>query len=388
MRHVSPAFRLLLGLNFLLWFAGYQVFPVVPLHLRDLGASLAESGRFAAFLTVGTATGALLLGRLGDRIGAAKMLRTSSLGLTLLLLAYAFPHRPWPFLLMAPLHGLLWAGMKTSAMSLAAQTLRPEQRTVGLSWFGLSGALGVALGPLAGLSVLPLLGFPLQILLTAAVFAFIGLGPSPRVTDVHAEARAQAAWPGRAILVPGILLLAWGFPQGTLAPFSAQEAKWLGQGWVSALLTCFALGMLCSRSVFGLLGRGMAPMRLLPTLLAGGILAMAALGFLPGALLRHMIGGFLFGASLGLAHTLLFAQAMARSGPRRGEAVGLMYLAYEMGMGLGAATVGPAMEAAARRWNPAQGFRTGWVLAAAPLLLAFPLAWWARRSQNLEGGLP
>ena len=57
----------LLGLNTLVWFAGYQVFAIVPLHLRGMGASLAGSGRFAAFLTLGTASGALLMGRLGDR---------------------------------------------------------------------------------------------------------------------------------------------------------------------------------------------------------------------------------------------------------------------------------------------------------------------------------
>ena len=45
---------------------------------------------------------------------------------------------------------------------------------------------------------------------------------------------------------------------------------------------------------------------------------------LPGGLLRHALGGALFGACLGLSHTLLFAEASARCGPRRTEAVGLI----------------------------------------------------------------
>ena len=62
-----------------------------------------------------------------------------------------------------------------------------------------------------------------------------------------------------------LIIFAWGWAQGLLPPFSAQEARHLGLAWPSALLTCFALGMLASRSAFGLLGRGMAPLRPLPT---------------------------------------------------------------------------------------------------------------------------
>lgn len=387
-RHAG-SFRALLGLNFLVWFAGYQVFPVVPLHLRDLGATLAGSGRFAAFLTVGTALGALLLGRLGDRVGPARLFRLSAAGLVGVLASYALLGHVWPFLVLAPLHGLLWAGMKTSAMAMATQLLPLEDRASGLSWFGLSGALGVALGPLAGLQAFPMVGFKPQILVTAAAFVLLALGPGLGALRAEPALPAKGPWPGRRILVPGLLIFAWGWAQGLLPPFSAQEARHLGLLWPSALLTCFALGMLASRSAFGLMGRGMAPLRPLPALMAGGLAALMLLGLLPGGLLRHALGGALFGACLGLAHTLLFAEASARYGPRRTEAVGLMYLAYETGMGLGAGLVGQAMEHFARLRGDGFAFRAGWLLGGLLILAALPLALRAhRRAASDPGGPP
>lgn len=387
-RALPPCFRALLALNFLVWFAGYQVFAVVPLHLRDLGASLAGSGRFAALLTLGTASGALLMGRLGDRIGAARLFRLCGAGLVAMFGGYALLRLPWGFLALAPLHGLLWAGLKTSAMSMASLALPVEDRAAGLSWFGLSGALGVALGPLAGLFLFPVLGFAPLLALTAASFLPIALGPGLVCDPAEGRAAAEGPWPGRLIAVPALLIFTWGWGQGLLPPFSAQEARALHLAWPSALLTCFAIGMLASRSAFGLLGRGLPPLRPIPALMGGGLVALGILALAPGGLLRHALGGALFGASLGLAHTLLFTQAVGLGGPRRGEAVGLMYLAYELGMGLGAGVVGQAMELVSRHFGEGMGFRAGWALGGALLLLALPLALRARRSAILVAGGP
>lgn len=387
-RRSAGSFQALLALNFWLWFAGYQVFPVVPLHLRHLGASLAESGRFAAFLTVGTALGALLLGRVGDRVGPGRLFRFSAAGLCCLLIGYGFLERPGAILGLAPGHGLLWAGLKTSAMAMATELLPVERRAAGLSWFGLSGALGVALGPLLGLQALPWIGFRRQIILTGVVFAVLALSPGLGALRTKAQPTHEGPWPGWRIQLPAALIFAWGWAQGLLPPFSAQEARWLHMAWPSALLTCFAIGMLASRSAFGFLGQGFPPLRLMPFLILGGLGALALLGVLPGALLRHVLGGATFGACLGLAHTLLFAEASARCGPRRTETVGLMYLAYETGMGLGAGLVGQAMERFARAWGDGLAFRAGWLMGGVCLLLALPFAWKAQSATSKVQDVP
>ncbi|MCX6546893.1 MAG: hypothetical protein NTW40_02440, partial [Acidobacteria bacterium] len=62
-------FLILWAFYFLVFAAGYQLFPVVPLHLRDMGASLAESGRFQTAFMLGSGFGSLFTGPLGDRLG-------------------------------------------------------------------------------------------------------------------------------------------------------------------------------------------------------------------------------------------------------------------------------------------------------------------------------
>ena len=49
----TSAFTLIWAMTFLTFFAAFQLFPTVPLRLRDLGASLAESGRFMTLFTLG-----------------------------------------------------------------------------------------------------------------------------------------------------------------------------------------------------------------------------------------------------------------------------------------------------------------------------------------------
>ena len=71
---LTAPFVLLCAFYFLVFAAGYQLFPVVPLHLRDLGASLAESGRFQTAFMLGSGFGSLFTGPLGDRLGQRRVL--------------------------------------------------------------------------------------------------------------------------------------------------------------------------------------------------------------------------------------------------------------------------------------------------------------------------
>ena len=63
---MTTPFIILCAFYFLVFAAGYQLFPVVPLRLRELGASLAESGRFQTAFMLGSGFGSLFTGPLGD----------------------------------------------------------------------------------------------------------------------------------------------------------------------------------------------------------------------------------------------------------------------------------------------------------------------------------
>ncbi|HJV21303.1 MAG TPA: MFS transporter [Holophagaceae bacterium] len=368
-RLLTRPFKLTWAFYFCVFAVGYQLYPVLPLRMRDLGASLAESGRFMALFMIGSGVGALFTGSLGDRLGPRRVMMGASLLCAAFFAAYAFVGSTALLLLLAPLHGVVWSALRTSGVSKAGGLLPEENKAEGLTIFGLASPSGVALGPLVGLFLFPRLGIRPHMLLLALGFLGEALLARQLPKDrPHRDARPallQAPepwlWPVAALLF--VLALSY----GPMPPYAAQEAKALGLAWPSALLTCFALGMMGLRLILGFTGLGRDPLRLLPWMLLLAAFGNALLVTLPGGLGRHIAGALVYGAGYGMVHTLVFTAALTHAAPaRRGAGVGLLYASFDAGSALGAWGIGPVME----RWS----FRHGWAVGAVALLLVLPLA--------------
>jgi MFS family permease len=369
----TPAFQLLCLFYFLVFAVGYQLFPVVPLHLRSLGADLAESGRFMGAFTLGSAIGSLFTGPLGDRLGQRRVLRIASLLMVAFFVAYAFiddPAHRWVFYVLAPVHGLIWSGLRTASVAKAGSMLMPEHRAEGMSFFGLSSPSGVAAGPVVGLLLLGLLGFRWQMLALGAAFLVLNLLAKYLPRETPGQLRRDAAFqlPEKVVLLPVIILFLVGVSFGPMPPYSAQEAKFLHASWTSALLTSLALGMVGLRGLLGFTGMGRRPIQLLSLMLWMSVAGMALLALLPGVTLRHALGGAIYGAGYAMTHTLIFMVIINRSKPdRRGAGVGALYFAYDAGQAAGAFLLGNAMEWIGHGWGLAAGYRWGWALGGLAL---------------------
>jgi len=363
-RYLTPAFGLLAVFYFLVFFAGYQ------LHLRDMGASLSESGRFMGGFTLGSAVGSLFTGPLGDRLGQRRVLRVASLLTVVFFVAYAFMHTRWGFYVLAPIHGLLWSGLRTASMTKAGSMLAPEQRAEGMAFFGMAGPGGVALGPLVGLLVLPLLGFRWLVLALGVAYLLLHVFIKQLPRDAPGQPRSTTLiqLPDRLVLFPVLILFLLGMSFGPIPPYSAQEAKFLHEAWPSALITTLAGGMVGMRLIIGFTGMGRSPIHQLLRVILLTLSGMVLLAVMPWALPRHILGGLLYGAGYGMVHTLIFMVIIERSHPdRRGAAVGALYFAYDTGQALGVLLAGGLMEAVGHRWGLALGYRSGWALAALAL---------------------
>jgi MFS family permease len=207
-----------------------------------------------------------------------------------------------------------------------------------------------------------------MLLLLASVFAVLHLliGTLPRETPREVDATVFQ-WPERAIWGPVAVMLLVGLGFGPIPPFSAQEAKALGAAWPSAFLTCFALGMMSIRGLLALTGMGRRPVTLLPWMIALATLGYGCLAFLPGSLLRHILGGAIYGGGYGMVHTLLFMHILETTPPtRRGGAVGALFFAFDIATAIGAMGLGWIMERA--------GFRWGWGIGTALMIVSIPVA--------------
>ena len=367
---LTAPFLLLAVFYFLAFFAGYQLFAVMPLHLRDMGASLAESGRFMGGFTLGSALGSLFTGPLGDRLGQRRVLRVASLLMVVFFVAYGFLPTRWGFFLLAPIHGLLWSGLRTASMTKAGSMLAPSQRAEGMAFFGMAGPGGVALGPLVGLLVLPFVGFKWLVLLLGAAYLLLHVLIKSLPGDAPSQGRTSALFqlPDRSVLVPVLILFLLGISFGPIPPYSPQEAKFLHEAWPSALITTLAGGMVGMRLIIGLTGMGRRPIDQLRRVILLTLAGMVLLALMPGGLPRHILGGLLYGAGYGMVHTLIFMVIIERSQPdRRGAAVGALYFSYDAGQAVGVLLAGGLMEAVSHRWGLAMGYRSGWALAALAL---------------------
>lgn len=370
----TRAFVLLAVFYFTVFLAGYQLFPIVPLHLRSLGADLAESGRFMGAFTLGSAVGSLFTGPLGDRLGQRRVLRVASLLMVVFFTAYALIDKPehrWIFYALAPIHGLVWSGLRTATVAKAGSMLVPEIRAEGMSFFGMSSPAGIAVGPLLGLLLWPVLGFRWMLIVLGAIYVALHLliKSLPKEPPEYRRRNALFLLPERVTLWPALLLFGIGVSFGPVPPYSAQEAKFLHLSMPSAFLTSLALGIVGLRLILGLTGLGRRPIRRLIPMLWVTLTGMAMLALLPGGTFRHISAGLMYGAGYGMVHTLMFMYMIDASRPdRRGAAVGVLYFSYDLGQAAGAVVLGWAMERLGAHWGLVAGYRGGWALGCLALV--------------------
>ncbi len=158
-----------------LWATGAGVImPMVPLHIRFLGASFAETGvivgMFGLGALVGNIPGGMVIGHLGKK---RAMLLALLLEVGLGVIAASVSH-PW---LMAPIilglgvtHTLFFVARLAAFQELVPNNLRGRA----LSFLGGESRMGSSLGPVIGGLVADKLGFP-AIYLVFGFFSFLVL---------------------------------------------------------------------------------------------------------------------------------------------------------------------------------------------------------------------
>ncbi|HEX9009464.1 MAG TPA: MFS transporter [Holophagaceae bacterium] len=363
----SRGFALVWAITFLTFFAAFQLFPTVPLRLRELGASLAESGRFMSLFTAGSATGALLTGPLGDRLGHRRLVVACALLYGGFLAAYAVLGNRWGFYLLAYPHGVVWSGLLTATMASLGEVLPETRRADGMSLYGLASPGGVVVGPVLGLWIQQRWGFQPIGWYLAGIFLLLGLLGTSLPKDHPHAAPEPFRWPEASVFAPALVFFSVALGYGALGSYTAQEGLALKMRLPSVFLSCMALGMVLMRLAMARRGFGRRPIRMLPAMLLGAFAGMALLALLPGGTWRHVLSALLYGAGYSMMHTLLNARLLETVDPkRRGAAFGALLFSFDAGIGLGSFALGWAIGA----W----GYRAGWALGALAILASLPTA--------------
>jgi DHA1 family multidrug resistance protein-like MFS transporter len=172
-----PGIMLVMGVTFLIQYGASVVTPVLSLFIRELanGVNAASTaGAIIAGTGVASAIAAVLIGRLGDRVGHRRILPACLLGAALVCIPQVFVRSPGQLFALRLALGVFLGGLMPSTNALLAGLVPAERRG---SAFGL-GATAISLanviGPLSGALLGGSLGMRSVFLATAILYA-VGL---------------------------------------------------------------------------------------------------------------------------------------------------------------------------------------------------------------------
>ena len=208
----------LVGASFADALGATMILPVVPLFLRQAGASYAEIGLVAAaFWGAGLLVG-YPIGRLSDRLGRKRLLVISQVVYAAATATFALSPSPLWFLALRALQGGAAGAANVLAMAAVADVVVPERR--GRAYGSLTGAYmtGTIVGPLIGATL-----FTLSVALTFLASALVALAVGVIIA---------ATLPGRAAVV------------AARVPLRLGAAVWRNRAVLGILLASAALGLL------------------------------------------------------------------------------------------------------------------------------------------------
>jgi MFS family permease len=373
-RLFTPRFFLMCGFSFAVFFSAFQLFPTAPFRIRDLGGDTFAAGLFLACLTFASAVSAPFTGAMADRFGLRRTLRVGGVALTVFSAGYAILPDYRLMLGLTAVHGLFWSAVLTASAAYMTGMLPPSRRAEGISYWGLSSVLALAVGPSIGFWLyqfgwVALCGVMGLLNLFVAVIAWRLPKERPH------PARGQGQQPGpliewRVLVLSGTLLL-YSYSYGAITSVAAMYAEASGSAPKGVYLTVVGLAIIATRPFLGRIADRVGYVRLLlPCLvmISAGLIVLMSGGSRP----RQILSAVIFGTGYGTAYPVYAAYLLQRvHAARRGAAFGALIAAFDTGIGAGSLVTGWIVGMA--------GYQAGFGAAAALSALAIPYFFAVRR---------
>lgn len=367
----TPRFISLWLFQFGTFFSAFQLLPVIPLRIIELGGSKAAAGLFLAVYTFASAFAAPVMGTVADLVGRRRMLIIASLLFVAFSLAYGVV--PWlpMVLVIAVAHGAIWSSILSAASAIMTGFIPVSRRSEGLGYWGLAPTAAIAIAPAVGMQVHRLGWFALcaEIAVLSALMALWAVrlpADAPRQEKASLP-RVLDLWDWR-VLKTALSFSVVSFGYGGITSYVAILARERGIHPESLFFTVFATTVVVVRIVTGRFGDRRDPRVLLYPAFAAMPPAFALLAI--ASTRAQMIGaGILFGIGLGASFPAFMTFVVTHTAEQfRARTFGSVILAFDTGIGLGSIAIG----AIGARWSLGTAFAASAVLAclAIPIFIA------------------
>jgi len=378
----TPRFISLWLFQFGTFFSAFQLLPVIPLRIIELGGSKAAAGLFLAVYTFASAFAAPVMGTLADYVGRRRMLVIASLLFVVFSLAYGMV--PWlPLVLViAIVHGAIWSSILSSASAIMTDFIPVSRRTEGLGYWGLAPTAAIAIAPAVGMHVHHFGWFALcaeLAVLSALMALWAARLPGGQGNAVMPEKASRPhiidLWDFR-VLKTALSFAVVSFGYGGITSYVAILSRERAIHPESLFFTVFATSVVVVRILTARIGDRYGP----KVLLYPAFLAMPlALALLAASQTRAQMiwAAILWGIGLGASFPAFMTFVVTHTDEQfRGRTFGSVILAFDTGIGLGSIVIG----AIGARWSLGTAF---WI-AAGLSCLAIPI--FVSTSRQLDRG--
>ena len=347
----SRGFWLMCLSSFLFFLSFNLLLPELPQHLADLGGG-EYKGFIIALFTLTAAISRPFSGKLADTVGRIPVMVFGSLVCFICGFFYPWALTVSGFLLLRLLHGFSTGFKPTATAAFVADIVPMEKRGEAMGLLGVTGSLGMAAGPALGSWVAETFSLNTMFYLSSAAALLSVLVQGTLTETLPPTQRRKFSFSllklrlneilEPRVLQPALVTLLCLLPYGAVLTVIPDQSRLLGlAGPTKGLFyICYTVASLVVRLV---LGKASDTYGRVPVLRwSAGVLALglAVLVWSPSVPV-FLLGALIFGLGTGLNSPTLYAWTIDLSDPtRRGRGVATMYIALEVGIGLGAVLAG------------------------------------------------
>ena len=339
----SMQFWLLCLSSFLFFSSFNMMIPELPDYLTSLGGA-EYKGYIISLFTLSAAISRPFSGKLADTIGRIPVMVIGATVCFVIGFLYPAVGTITAFLLLRFFHGFSTGFKPTGTSAYVADIVPDNRRGEAMGMLGVFGSLGIAAGPVIGGEIVRFFSTTVMFY-SSSVFAIMSvvilLGMNETVTVKHNFKPSLLIIPIREVIeprviAPSIVMLLYAFSFGIILTIIPDFSTSLGIENKGLFFASFTATSILVRVIAGKLSDKYGRLPILKIACLGIVATMWFIGTATNVT-QFLIGGALVGFAAGMNSPTIFAWTIDLSDPRhRGRAMATMYIAMEIGIGIGA----------------------------------------------------
>ncbi|MCO8068402.1 MFS transporter [Acinetobacter schindleri] len=346
----TKSFLLCLANNLFLFIFYFAQTTILPIYiLKELGGSVTQAGLTLTLFMVSAILIRPFSGLIIDKLGQRRTLIISATMFCFIAFGYLFISNMTSLYILRLIHGVWFSILTTVCVPVVNQFIPDSRRGEGMGYYAMSVNLGIVLGPLIGLSLIPYLSYTM---VTAVLVAMIFIGyifcfliPVQEVKQPDSEAEKTklglSDFVERRSLTVALMVMMISFSYASIMSFIAPFASSIHlMQYAGLFFVVFAISMMSLRPITGKIYDRKGPQYVIyPAVLTFslGLLVLSQIHTLTGFMLAAVLIGLGFGSAQPCLQTLAIQRAPKH---RIGYATSTFYTCYDIGIAIGSLVVG------------------------------------------------